>query len=85
MFARVQADEVLRNTPDLNHEYLPIGGLADFTSAAQRLILGEDSPAIKDNRVCRLPLEENQKIFIQFSPACILRPHIVFTRWRVRH
>ena len=46
-----QADEILRNDPKLNHEYLPIAGLADFTTAAQKLILGADSPAIKDKRV----------------------------------
>ena len=46
-----QADEALRKDPNLNHEYLPIAGLADFTSAAQKLILGEGSPAIKDKRV----------------------------------
>ena len=46
-----QADEILRSDPKLNHEYLPIAGLADFTTAAQKLILGADSPAIKDKRV----------------------------------
>ena len=45
------ADEALRKDPNLNHEYLPIAGLADFTTAAQRLILGADSPAIKEKRV----------------------------------
>ncbi|KAL6717103.1 Aspartate aminotransferase, cytoplasmic [Lecanora helva] len=45
-----KADEQLRQDPTLNHEYLPIAGLADFTSAAQKLILGTDSPAIKDKR-----------------------------------
>ncbi|KAK4691089.1 aspartate aminotransferase, cytoplasmic, partial [Lecanoromycetidae sp. Uapishka_2] len=45
-----QADEILRKDPNLNHEYLPIAGLADFTSAAQKLILGADSPAIKEKR-----------------------------------
>lgn len=45
------ADDVLRKDPNLNHEYLPIAGLADFTTAAQRLILGADSPAIKEKRV----------------------------------
>ncbi|KAK5559211.1 Aspartate aminotransferase, cytoplasmic [Exophiala xenobiotica] len=49
-----KADEILRNDPNLNHEYLPIAGLADFTSAAQKLILGADSPAIKEGRVCSL-------------------------------
>ena len=47
----LQADERLRKDPNLNHEYLPIAGLADFTSAAQKLMLGADSPAIAENRV----------------------------------
>ena len=46
-----KADDVLRQDPNLNHEYLPIAGLADFTSAAQKLILGPDSPAIREKRV----------------------------------
>nr|POE54540.1 aspartate aminotransferase, cytoplasmic [Quercus suber] len=48
---KYQADERLRKDPNLNHEYLPIAGLADFTSASQKLILGTASPAIKDKRV----------------------------------
>lgn len=48
----LQADERLRQDPNLNHEYLPIAGLAEFTNAAQKLILGADSPAIKEKRVC---------------------------------
>ena len=52
-----QADEILRKDPNLNHEYLPIAGLAEFTSAAQKLILGPESPAIKDGRV-RIPLTD---------------------------
>lgn len=47
----LQADERLRQDPDLNHEYLPIAGLAEFTSAAQKLMLGADSPAVKEQRV----------------------------------
>jgi aspartate aminotransferase, cytoplasmic len=45
-----QADEILRNDPELNHEYLPIAGLASFTSKACELILGADSPAIAEKR-----------------------------------
>ncbi|EEH45254.1 uncharacterized protein PADG_01404 [Paracoccidioides brasiliensis Pb18] len=45
-----KADEILRKDPDLNHEYLPIAGLAEFTSAAQKLVLGADSPAIREKR-----------------------------------
>ncbi|KAG4424641.1 hypothetical protein IFR04_002174 [Cadophora malorum] len=47
-----KADELLRNDPALNHEYLPIAGLATFTSAAAKLILGSDSPALADKRTC---------------------------------
>lgn len=46
-----QADEKLRNDPNLNHEYLPIAGLQEFTSASQKLVFGADSPAIKEKRV----------------------------------
>ncbi|KAL1979229.1 hypothetical protein VTN96DRAFT_6422 [Rasamsonia emersonii] len=49
-----KAEEILRNDPNLNHEYLPISGLAEFTSAAQKLIFGADSPAIKEKRVSTL-------------------------------
>ena len=34
----------------MNHEYLPIAGLATFTSAAAKLILGADSPALSEKR-----------------------------------
>lgn len=46
-----QADERLRSDPNLNHEYLPIAGLPEFTGPAQKLILGADSVAIKEKRV----------------------------------
>ncbi|XP_034045050.1 aspartate aminotransferase, cytoplasmic-like [Thalassophryne amazonica] len=35
----------------LNHEYLPILGLPEFRSAASKVALGDDSAAIKENRV----------------------------------
>ncbi|XP_065360093.1 aspartate aminotransferase, cytoplasmic [Calliphora vicina] len=34
----------------INHEYLPVLGTEAFTKAASTLLLGEDSPALKDNR-----------------------------------
>ncbi|KAF9886698.1 Aspartate aminotransferase, cytoplasmic [Aspergillus nanangensis] len=46
-----KADELIRNDPNLNHEYLPIKGLADYTAAAQKLMIGADSAAIRENRV----------------------------------
>lgn len=49
-----KADAAIHNDPDVNNEYLPIAGLPSFTSAAQKLILGADSPAIRDGRVCTL-------------------------------
>jgi aspartate aminotransferase len=45
-----KADEVLRNDPDLNHEYAPIAGLVSFTSKAAELMLGADSPALQEQR-----------------------------------
>jgi aspartate aminotransferase, cytoplasmic len=49
-----KADEILRNDPELNHEYAPIAGLATFTTKAADLILGSESPAIKEKRVASL-------------------------------
>ncbi|KAI8631944.1 PLP-dependent transferase [Xylariaceae sp. FL1651] len=47
-----KADEILRNDPNLDHEYAPIAGIASFTSKAAELILGgAGSPAIKEKRV----------------------------------
>ncbi|KZZ95378.1 aspartate aminotransferase [Moelleriella libera RCEF 2490] len=45
-----KADEILRNNPDLNHEYAPIAGIPEFTSKAAELILGADSPALREKR-----------------------------------
>jgi len=45
-----KATSILLNDETLDHEYLPILGLTDFTSAAAKLILGTDSPAINDGR-----------------------------------
>lgn len=46
-----QADEIIRNDPNLNHEYLPIAGLASFTSRASELVLGKSSAALAEKRV----------------------------------
>ena len=34
----------------INHEYLPVLGLDGFTKAATKMLLGEDSPALAENR-----------------------------------
>ncbi|OGM41059.1 aspartate aminotransferase [Aspergillus bombycis] len=46
-----KAGDLIRNDPSINNEYLPIKGLPEFTSAAQKVILGADSPAIREQRV----------------------------------
>lgn len=43
---------MIANDNSLNHEYLPILGLPEFRANASRIALGDDSPAIKDKRVC---------------------------------
>jgi aspartate aminotransferase len=63
-----KADNAIHNDPSLNHEYLSIGGLADFTSAAQKLIVGADSAAIKEKRVRPYPATN----IPQISP----KPHL---------
>lgn len=35
---------------NINHEYLPVTGLESFTKASVRLLLGEESAAVKENR-----------------------------------
>ncbi|KAI7035045.1 aspartate aminotransferase, partial [Hortaea werneckii] len=49
-----EADDLLRKDPELNHEYLPIAGLQDFTSASQQLVLGKSSPAVQEKRAVSL-------------------------------
>ncbi|KLO12635.1 aspartate aminotransferase [Schizopora paradoxa] len=46
-----KATEILLNDPALDHEYLPITGLPEFTSAAAKLMLGGASAAIGEGRV----------------------------------
>ncbi|VDB82720.1 unnamed protein product [Peniophora sp. CBMAI 1063] len=46
-----KATERLFADPNLDHEYLPITGLPEFTSAAAALVLGKDSPALAEGRV----------------------------------
>lgn len=46
-----KATQLLLTDDTLDHEYLPILGLPEYTAAAARLILGPDSPAIQENRV----------------------------------
>ena len=35
---------------EINHEYLPVLGLDSFTTAATTMLLGDNSPAVKEDR-----------------------------------
>lgn len=45
-----QAKALIQEQENIDHEYLAITGLADFTKASPKLIFGPDSDAIKENR-----------------------------------
>ena len=42
---------MIESQADLDHEYLPIAGLASFTGPAAKLLLGGASAALKEGRV----------------------------------
>ncbi|VVA90368.1 unnamed protein product [Arabis nemorensis] len=46
-----RAEQQLANDLSWNKEYLPLNGLADFNKLSAKLILGDDSLAVKENRV----------------------------------
>uniref|UniRef100_A0A8D3CN76 Aspartate aminotransferase n=1 Tax=Scophthalmus maximus TaxID=52904 RepID=A0A8D3CN76_SCOMX len=46
-----KVEKIIVQDEKLNHEYLPILGLPEFRSAASKIALGDDSPAIQENRV----------------------------------
>lgn len=46
-----KVEKMLVNDLEIDHEYLPIDGLASFTEASARLVLGHSSPAILEDRV----------------------------------
>ncbi|XP_028827498.1 aspartate aminotransferase, cytoplasmic-like isoform X1 [Denticeps clupeoides] len=46
-----KVERMICEDQSLNHEYLPILGLPEFRSSASKIALGDDSPAIKEQRV----------------------------------
>ena len=46
-----EAEAQIAADASLNHEYLPVPGMLAYTTAATRLLLGADSPAIAEGRV----------------------------------
>lgn len=47
-----KVEQIIVQDDKLNHEYLPILGLPEFRSSASKIALGDDSPAILEDRVC---------------------------------
>ena len=47
-----KVEKFIAHDDKLNHEYLPILGLPEFRASASQIVLGDDSPAIRENRVC---------------------------------
>lgn len=45
------AENLIQNSSDYNHEYLPITGFPAFTAAAAKVILGDDSTAITEDKL----------------------------------
>ncbi|KAJ8001612.1 hypothetical protein DPEC_G00171320 [Dallia pectoralis] len=50
-----KVEKMIVEDSSLNHEYLPILGLPELRSAASKVALGENSPAIKDGRATPPP------------------------------
>lgn len=46
-----KAEHAIANDETLNHEYLTILGLEEFSKAATAMLLGADNAALKGNRV----------------------------------
>lgn len=43
-----------RLVDNIDHEYLPVLGYEPFCNAAVELVLGKNSPTVKDGKVCDL-------------------------------
>uniref|UniRef100_A0A3B5PYW7 Aspartate aminotransferase n=1 Tax=Xiphophorus maculatus TaxID=8083 RepID=A0A3B5PYW7_XIPMA len=46
-----KVEKLIVHDDRLNHEYLPILGLPEFRSCSSKIVLGDDSPAIREDRV----------------------------------
>lgn len=61
-----KVERLLVEDDSLNHEYLPILGLPEFRSASSKVALGDDSPAIKENRVRSTGCTPSNRVFLSF-------------------
>lgn len=59
-----KVEEEITSGKNLSHEYLGQLGLEELSKAATRLLLGNDSIALKENRVCK-------RLFSTLINACI--------------
>lgn len=69
-----KAEKLIANDDSLNHEYLPPLGLPGFSALATRLLLGDDSPALREGRVLSSQASGSGtgalKILIDFLKKC---------------
>jgi hypothetical protein len=82
---RLQAKALLQEQDNIDHEYLSIVGLPEFTKASAKLIFGADSPAIKENRCAQSSSYRDVQLTHVFlllgSPLFRLSPGQVQTIW----
>ncbi|CCE64116.1 hypothetical protein TPHA_0G02780 [Tetrapisispora phaffii CBS 4417] len=71
-----KAEKLIHEDPEFNHEYLGITGLKSLTDGAAKVILGEDSAALKEDRVVSIQslsgtgaLHVSAKFFSKFWPS----------------
>jgi hypothetical protein len=62
-----QASRILADQTDIDHEYLPITGLAKFTAAAQKLVFGEKSQPVEEGRVIRSVQMERVERYLKLT------------------
>lgn len=61
-----KVEKIIVHDDRLNHEYLPILGLPEFRSSASKIVLGDNSPAIQENRVCGVKSQTTLFEFLMF-------------------
>lgn len=71
-----QAKAIIQDQEAIDHEYLPIAGLPDFTTASPKLIFGSNSIALSENRCVGSVLQHfgANHLEIDDSLTCCFRP-----------
>lgn len=60
----------MSSDPMLDHEYLPIDGLKSFTEAASKLVLGNDSSVLSQNRVWLCVVNYHATLLLYLTVLC---------------